>query len=990
MKAFYNCFILLVVFLMSSVSLLAQRQVGLGSASEVADTYKARARAAEVSGQETKIRHVVPGQDPLVLNVKVTKREGAADVYIGEVENKKHSDFFLKVSAKEMSGYIVLKDEKKAYQYATTAAGQAFLQEVDIDKVVCVEYQEGPAQQSAPTGQATTTGAAVPNLQSLPGASAVVLLDFDGQYVSGTYWNNGKPIDAAPSTLSSAEMEEVWKMISEDFRPFAVNITTSESVYLSAPATRRTRVIFTPTDFFYPGVGGVAYIGSFTWGDDTPCWVFNTSAKYAGEAGSHEIGHTMSLSHDGRTSPEEAYYYGQSSWSPIMGAGYFTDVVQWSKGEYLNANNLEDDLSILSTRNGFGYRADDHGNTISSATPLGTDNTGKITAGSNNGVITTQSDIDIFSFTTGGGAVSLTVSPSESHPNLDIKLTLLNSSNSTVASSDPSGLSATINKTLAAGTYYVHVNGVKGAMGADSDYGSLGGYTLSGTVPPATTTAGTLRLTSGGTQFTDGQSRVWAADTHFSGGTTSAKSFDVAGTTDDELYLKYRFAASKAPFSYSIPLGGSGTYRVRLHFLEPYFGAPGGGAGSAGKRVFHVDVEGKRVLSNYDIYAQDGAGRAVVKTFENVSVTDGTLNLLLTSVVDNAIISAIEVEKVTTYTLTTSATGSGTVTRSPNQTSYASGTIVKLTATPSSGYTFTGWSGSASGTTNPLSVTMSSNKTITANFAPTSAASTLRLTSGGTQFTDGQSRVWAADTHFSGGTTSAKSFDVAGTTDDELYLKYRFAASKAPFSYSIPLGGSGTYRVRLHFLEPYFGAPGGGAGSAGKRVFHVDVEGKRVLSNYDIYAQDGAGRAVVKTFENVSVTDGTLNLLLTSVVDNAIISAIEVERISTSASPVAAASDKDPQVGQAVAQVQSFIASPSPFSDRVSLRFTFEQTQPMDLRVYDSQGKEVASIYKGEAQGGKLYEFEWQPGVNQVTGLYILRLHTPTNTSHQKVIFMRN
>ena len=67
------------------------------------------------------------------------------------------------------------------------------------------------------------------------------------------------------------------------------------------------------------------------------------------------------------------------------------------------------------------------------------------------------------------------------------------------------------------------------------------------------------------------------------------------------------------------------------------------------------------------------------------------------------------------FTLTTSATN-GAVTKSPDQATYAAGTVVALTATPEAGYLFAGWSGSASGNTNPLSVTVDGKKTITANF----------------------------------------------------------------------------------------------------------------------------------------------------------------------------------------------------------------------------------------------------------------------------------
>jgi uncharacterized repeat protein (TIGR02543 family) len=71
------------------------------------------------------------------------------------------------------------------------------------------------------------------------------------------------------------------------------------------------------------------------------------------------------------------------------------------------------------------------------------------------------------------------------------------------------------------------------------------------------------------------------------------------------------------------------------------------------------------------------------------------------------------------YTLTTTATptAGGSISRSPSATTYAAGTVVTLTATPADGYVFTGWSGDASGTAGSVSVTMSTNRSVTANFA---------------------------------------------------------------------------------------------------------------------------------------------------------------------------------------------------------------------------------------------------------------------------------
>ena len=83
------------------------------------------------------------------------------------------------------------------------------------------------------------------------------------------------------------------------------------------------------------------------------------------------------------------------------------------------------------------------------------------------------------------------------------------------------------------------------------------------------------------------------------------------------------------------------------------------------------------------------------------------------------------------YTLTVTTSGSGTVVRSPNQASYASGSTVTLTATPAAGFAFAGWSGDATGTTNPLAVTMTANRAITATFTATSTTYTLTVTTSG-------------------------------------------------------------------------------------------------------------------------------------------------------------------------------------------------------------------------------------------------------------------
>ena len=69
--------------------------------------------------------------------------------------------------------------------------------------------------------------------------------------------------------------------------------------------------------------------------------------------------------------------------------------------------------------------------------------------------------------------------------------------------------------------------------------------------------------------------------------------------------------------------------------------------------------------------------------------------------------------------LNVSATTGGSVARNPDQPDYPLGSTVIVTATPQTGYGFIRWTGDATGTTNPLTVVMSTNKSITAVFAST-------------------------------------------------------------------------------------------------------------------------------------------------------------------------------------------------------------------------------------------------------------------------------
>lgn len=345
-------------------------------------------------------------------------------------------------------------------------------------------------------------------LHSNPGASKTIYLNFVGYTGSRTAWSSGT-ISSAPYDLNGnpsnyddnerRNIISIWNRVAEDYAAFDVDVTTeppaSDALIRSSVAdtTYGTQVVIAKSDFFNCGCGGVAYVGVVSMINNTyyqPAWVFQQSLanneKYIAEAISHEAGHTLGLFHDGNTS--SAYYAGHGTgitrWAPIMGASYYANVTQWSKGEYPNANNQQDDIAFMAS-NGITAKPDDVGNTMATASSLTNSGSGGAAIIQTFGVIETSSDVDMFMLDSAGGIVNLTAAPVAIGPNLDIKLTLYNSAGTVIASSDPStSLSATINQAVPSGTYFLAVsNSGRAASGSDygySRYGSLGQYQITG------------------------------------------------------------------------------------------------------------------------------------------------------------------------------------------------------------------------------------------------------------------------------------------------------------------------------------------------------------------------------------------------------------------------------------------------------------------------------------------------------------------------------
>ena len=342
----------------------------------------------------------------------------------------------------------------------------------------------------------------VTDLNSYPTATSVIYLDFDGQAVSGTLWNTSGAFTCNSSGLSDAAIIEVFNRVAEDYRPFNINVTTNPTKYSSAPANRRIRVIITTSHEWYgSGAGGVAYLNSFTWGDNTPCFVFSAlqyyNSKNIAEAASHEAGHTLGLRHQSSYNAACAkisdYNWGigtgEIGWAPIMGAAYNQNMSLWNSGpSSLGCAVIQNDLTVLTNAtNGFGYRTDDHTDVYSTATISTFDAGGLFTI---SGVVEKTDDKDLFKFTmpTFGrfqlNAIPYNVGASNSGSDLDLQVEVLDGSYASIGTYNPGNLlSSVIDSFISAGTYYIRVDG-KGNIYAP-EYGSLGSYSLQATYTDA-------------------------------------------------------------------------------------------------------------------------------------------------------------------------------------------------------------------------------------------------------------------------------------------------------------------------------------------------------------------------------------------------------------------------------------------------------------------------------------------------------------------------
>lgn len=258
----------------------------------------------------------------------------------------------------------------------------------------------------------------------------------------------------------------------------------------------------------------------------------------------------------------------------------------------------------------------------------------------------------------------------------------------------------------------------------------------------------------------------------------------------------------------------NGTYTVKTYHNELWFGK-GGPQAKPGQRVYDILLQQKTQREKFDLFLESG-NQPTVLSFEQVQVTNGILELGMKAHANNASISGLAIvqDKIG------GALPDGTVTEDTQQ------------------------------KVQPI----------------------LMLKAGHLSDVEHNGVTFESDFKFKEYYGNSSTYSHTKASDQPLFQSER---NGAVLNYAIPLP-NGIYTVKTYHHELYFGLLGPSA-QAGRRVFDIAMENETVKEEFDLFVEN-QNKPTVLTFEQVSVTDGVLNIDMVASSNRATISAISIYR----------------------------------------------------------------------------------------------------------------
>ena len=405
---------------------------------------------------------------------------------------------------------------------------------------------------------------------------------------------------------------------------------------------------------------------------------------------------------------------------------------------------------------------------------------------------------------------------------------------------------------------------------------------------PTSIRATTLRISAGGPG-----AAPFLADQGFIGGATisHANAINTSKVVNPAPVAVYQ-TGRVGDFTYTFGgfvAGSSAT--VRLHFAETYWSA-------AGQRAFNVNINGKQLLTSFDIFAAAGGQNiANIQQFTVTANASGQYVIQFTTIINKSLVNGIEIASSPSCTTPTPPSALSATATSSSQIS----TQWTASSSPCSGITYTIFRSTTAGFTPSGSNQISSGVTAAAysdtgltpsttyyylveavdsvgsSAASNQASATTQSIIVGPQLIainagGAAAGSFLADQDYLGGTTisHANSINTTKVTNPAPAAVYQ-TGRIGNFAYTI--GGFKTttsYLVRLHFCETYWDAPA-------MRVFNVSINGTQVLANFDIFsAAGGQNIANIQQFTQPPNSSGQFIIQFTALANSALINGLEI------------------------------------------------------------------------------------------------------------------
>lgn len=418
-------------------------------------------------------------------NTKITK--SGEDVLItASIKNEEGTFVYKNVNGKK-TGFVLLQESDLGYLISENnnhiIATEVNKDEILISDPIHKHHDESHHRKNVdnsrriPIGNNLTADAL--KLESRSGAPTVLLIDFDGEDVSGWGYNF---YNVNHSNYSDDQIRKIWEVISADLIMFDINVTTNRALYDSYPVTKSLICVYGEATGLNK-VGGLSLVNIF--GTGRGCLVNSKNGDKGvetGHIGSHEVGHAMGLLHDGTIwpGPSVGYYGGHADWAPIMGNSYGKTYVTWSKGDYEFGGQKQDDLAIIGAHTGFAIDDQKEKSTliIGKGDSLNWSN--------NNGIIENSEDVDTFCFEMAtAGNINLKIGTTVLHTNLDVEVVIIDEQgNILFQQNETLTRNALVAANLQAGKYRLliksgHENTVDDGF---TSYSSFGYYEITGTI----------------------------------------------------------------------------------------------------------------------------------------------------------------------------------------------------------------------------------------------------------------------------------------------------------------------------------------------------------------------------------------------------------------------------------------------------------------------------------------------------------------------------